>query len=99
MFLKKYNELPKKLFGIIFWNMFFFLLFAICIRGILIITGNADLGIKGVDMSITENFIYNILTLPIFSFLVSGLIWLFLIVGNVFLRLFIRIITLFNRKE
>ncbi len=98
MFLEKYRLLPNKLFGIIFWNMFFFLFVIHCIRGILILLGDPSVELEGVDISVTQNFLSNFIALPLFAVMISGLIWLFLKFGNLCLKLFIKFILMFKKS-
>jgi hypothetical protein len=90
MNLSHYKKLPDNLFGLIFWNVFLFLMPIFLVLGIL-----ALIGIKPVDFDDKPTYgilgiVWAIVLGPLMSLVTTVTIWIFLKIGNVILRLILK---------
>jgi hypothetical protein len=90
MRFKEYRQLPKNLFGILYWNIFS------CFVPIFIVLGLLSLfGIKPIEFDSKPTYgIVGLLTAlimgPFMSLVTAFAVWILLTVGNLVLRLFIK---------
>jgi hypothetical protein len=90
MNLNHYKKLPDNLFGLIFWNVFLFFMPIFIVLGIL-----ALVGIKPVDFNNKPTYgiwgiVWAIFLGPLMSFVTTLTIWIFLMIGNLVLRLILK---------
>jgi len=91
MFLKKYVELPKNLFGLLYWNIFSIYILVFLCLGFL-----ALFGIKPVEFNDepTYGFLGLLISLimgPFMSLVTAFTVWLLLVIGNIILKLFTKL--------
>lgn len=77
--LTKYKDLPKNLFGLLFWNMFF----AFFVLSTVHFNGEPAYGMTA--------FIINLTISPLMSLMFTVLIWLAIKFGNLSIKLFINL--------
>lgn len=87
MFLKKYSELPKNLFGLIYWNMFCSYLLIFIIVGFLSLFGIEPVEFNGAPTYGILGFIVSLLFAPLIALVTAFTAWIFLMVGNFILKL------------
>jgi hypothetical protein len=86
MNLSQYKKLPDNLFGLIFWNVFLFLMPIFLVLGIL-----ALVGVKPIEFNEEPTYgilgiVWAILLGPLMSLVTTLTIWIFLRIGNLVLR-------------
>lgn len=86
----KYRQLPKNLFGLLYWNIFS------CFVPIFIVLGLLSLfGIKPIEFNSEPTYgIVGLLTSlimgPFMSLVTAFAVWILLTVGNIVLRVFVK---------
>ena len=90
MNLSKYKKLPDNLFGLVFWNVFLFLMPIFLVLGVLALAG-----IKPVDFNDKPTYgilgiVWAVVLGPLMSLVITLTIWIFLTIGNLILRLMLK---------
>lgn len=91
MTLKNYTELPKNLFGLLYWNIFGVYFFIFFIIGLLSLMGVRPIEFNGQD---TYGFLGLVVALvmgPFMALVTTFATWIILIVGNFVLKVFVKI--------
>jgi hypothetical protein len=90
MFLRKYVELPKNLFGLLYWNIFSIYLLIFIFVGLLSLFGVKPIEFNGEPTYGILGLIASLLMAPFIALVTTFATWLLLKVGNFILRLFAR---------
>jgi len=86
----QYRKLPENLFGLLFWNVFSFLMPIFLVLSLL-----ALFGIKPIEFNDEPTYgilgvLWAIIFGPLFSLLFTVSVWIFLAIGNFIFKLFLR---------
>jgi hypothetical protein len=90
MFLKKYIELPKNLFGLLYWNIFSIYIVIFIFVGLLALFGVKPIEFNGEETYGFLGLIVALIMGPFMALVTAFATWLLLIVGNFILKIFIK---------
>ena len=90
MFLKKYVELPKNLFGLLYWNIFSIYIVIFIFVGLLSLFGIKPVEFNGEETYGFLGLIVALLMAPFMALVTTFATWLLLIIGNFILKIFVR---------
>lgn len=90
MLLKKYIELPKNLFGLLYWNIFSIYVVIFIFVGLLALFGVKPVEFNGEETYGVLGLIVALIMGPFMALVTAFATWLLLIVGNFILRIFVR---------
>lgn len=91
MRLNKFSEHPKNLFGYLFWNVLFcWAPFGIAM-GILSLLGQIPVNVNGEATYGLKGLLVILITIPLIAFFLALIVWIYLRIGNFFLRAYVRI--------
>ncbi len=91
MIFKKYSELPKNLFGILYWNIFSIYLLIFVFVGFLSLFGVKPIEFNGEPTYGILGLIVALLMAPFMALVTSFATWLLLVTGNFVLRVILKI--------
>lgn len=90
MSLKKYVELPKNLFGLLYWNIFSIYTVIFIFVGLLSLFGVKPVEFNGEETYGFLGLIVALLMGPLMALVTAFATWVLLIIGNFILKIFIR---------
>jgi hypothetical protein len=88
--MKKYRELPKNLFGLLFWNMFSVYMVIFIFVGLLALFGVKPMEFNGKPTYGILGLIVALIVGPFAALIWAFATWLLLITGNFILRVFVK---------
>ena len=90
MVLKKYIELPKNLFGLLYWNIFSIYIVIFIFVGLLALFGVKPIEFNGEETYGFLGLIVALIMGPFMALVTAFATWLLLVVGNFILKIFIK---------
>lgn len=91
MFLKKYADLPKNVFGMLFWNIFCIYIVIFTVVGLLALFNVRPIEFNGEPTYGIVGLITALLFAPLMALVTAFTTWLLLIAGNFILKTVVRI--------
>jgi hypothetical protein len=90
MFMKKYIELPKNLFGLLYWNIFSIYMVIFILLGLLALFDVKPIDFNGKETYGFAGLIVSLIMAPFMALVTAFATWILLVLGNFILRIFVK---------
>ena len=91
-YLEQFQKKPEKSFLHLFWNILFFFGPVVFVIGVLSLAGIVPFRMNETDYYGMQGFLAALFYIPVVSFCMTGLYWVFYSIGNFMLRVFIKLL-------